>query len=425
MDDLLTLAGLVVGVVAASFAVLTVVGVVVLARRARRGRSARPGGSAALPGRAAAGAQLLRADEAVRDAEVDLQFALAQFGEERTAGFRRAIESARAELRRAFELQQRLDDPAGAGEHRRRQWTRDVAAIATRVQRDLDAEMRRFADRRDVEAGAADEIATSRARLDGIRRMRDAAAGALARLRAAYAAALLEPVADNLDHADAALADAQSRLDAAAEALAAPGASAVGDALARVRERLAEAEALLAAIAHRAAELADADAAVDRVRADADRAADDARALRDAPPDPDAGASVGAAIAEVEAVVAAAPRSGSGPRDPLRHLDALVAATDALDVAVAAARNQQRRLDGARSALDGALVSARTQIAAVADYVAGRRGGVGVDARTRLAEAERQLVLAENAADPVEALDAARRAQTLARDADALARYRG
>ena len=35
----------------------------------------------------------------------------------------------------------------------------------------------------------------------------------------------------------------------------------------------------------------------------------------------------------------------------------------------------------------------------------------------------RELLIAENEADPVAALDAARRAQTHARDADALARY--
>ena len=92
-------------------------------------------------------------------------------------------------------------------------------------------------------------------------------------------------------------------------------------------------------------------------------------------------------------------------------------------MSVAAARNQQQRLEGARGALAGALLSARTQIAAARELIGSRRSGVS--ARARLAEAERQLLLAENEADPVEALDAARRAQTHARDADALARYRG
>jgi hypothetical protein len=63
----------------------------------------------------------------------------------------------------------------------------------------------------------------------------------------------------------------------------------------------------------------------------------------------------------------------------------------------------------------------KSQISAAHDYIG--RYGAGVDARTRLAEAERQLTIAQAEVDPVEALDAVRRSVTLARDADALARY--
>ena len=92
-----------------------------------------------------------------------------------------------------------------------------------------------------------------------------------------------------------------------------------------------------------------------------------------------------------------------------------------LDTALASARNQEQRLSHARTALTGALLGAHSQIDEARRAMSG--GRAGVDARTRLAEAERQLMLAESEADPVEALDAARRATTAARDADALARY--
>jgi hypothetical protein len=51
------------------------------------------------------------------------------------------------------------------------------------------------------------------------------------------------------------------------------------------------------------------------------------------------------------------------------------------------------------------------------------RAFVGADARTRLAEAERQLGIARREADPVSALDAARRAAARASDAEALAHF--
>ena len=77
----------------------------------------------------------------------------------------------------------------------------------------------------------------------------------------------------------------------------------------------------------------------------------------------------------------------------------------------------------AKAATDAALLTARSQISTTADFIDSRRGGVGADARTRLAEAQRLLTIAEAEADPVTALDTARSSATYSRDADALARY--
>jgi hypothetical protein len=184
-------------------------------------------------------------------------------------------------------------------------------------------------------------------------------------------------------------------------------------------DAIRESAQLLDAIDRRRDELAKAVAGIQAIDAEEQQSLVAARALRDDPPDPDSGAAVNTAIGALEAELVAAKKKGK--RDPVADLDRLVDATDKLDIAVAAARNQQRRLEGARSALAGALVSARTQLAAVSDYIGAHGGDAG--ARTRLAEGQRELLLAENESDPVAALDAARRAQTHARDADALARY--
>ena len=108
---------------------------------------------------------------------------------------------------------------------------------------------------------------------------------------------------------------------------------------------------------------------------------------------------------------------------PQAELDALSGAIDRLDTATAAARGQSDRIAHARVALTGALAAARSHIAVARDCIAQRRGVVGAPARTRLAEAERQLVLAEGESDPVAALDTARRAVRHAEDAEALANY--
>ena len=122
----------------------------------------------------------------------------------------------------------------------------------------------------------------------------------------------------------------------------------------------------------------------------------------------------------MSAVVAA---RGEVAGDPFADRDRLRAARDRLEVARAAARNAQGRLDGARGALGGAIAIAESQLRVARAAIDRGRGGIGADARTRLAEAERQLVIARQEPDPVAALDAARRATSRASDAEALAMF--
>jgi len=109
--------------------------------------------------------------------------------------------------------------------------------------------------------------------------------------------------------------------------------------------------------------------------------------------------------------------------DPAASLGLLETSVAELDGTLATARNQAKRLEHASTALVGVLVSARSQIAATQDFITSRRGDVGADARTRLAEAQRLLEVAEAQSDPVAALDTARSSASYSRDADALARF--
>ena len=68
-------------------------------------------------------------------------------------------------------------------------------------------------------------------------------------------------------------------------------------------------------------------------------------------------------------------------------------------------------------------MSAQAQISATSDYITARRGGVGTEARTRLAEAQRNLdyALSISRTDPVTALQYAQQAHSLAAQAAQLA----
>jgi len=413
--NLATLLGLVVGVVVVAFLVLMTAGIVLLARRSRQEALA------PAPGRTDAGVALVQADDAVKNGADELAFAVAQFGEDRTRDFAATLATAKSDLTRAFRLQQQLDDAEPDSDQQRAEWTHQIRALADGARTSVAAAAATFDDLRRTEAGAPDALKVLRSSLAALATRRAASASTVADLRTKYIDSAISTIGANLDAADAALTAGAKAADATDAALSTSTVPNVTDELKAVQDAVATATQQLDAIDHRRDELLAAQKSIADLVTEVTGAIAAAKTLRDAPPDPDSAASVNDAIAALQKQLTAVAKPGR--RDPAAQLDALVDASDALDVAVAAAQNQQRRLDGARAALGGAMVSAKSQIAAVTDYIDGHRGGVGADARTRLAEAQRQLMLAQNESDPVNALDIARRAQTDARDADALARY--
>ena len=278
---------------------------------------------------------------------------------------------------------------------------------------------RAFEDLRKREVNAASTLAELREQIAQATARLQPAKAKLDSLGERYPAATLAGVADNVPEAERLLGTAASATDAAAPGISAAGVSSVSSSLQEAGQAAHRATQLLDAIDKIEGHLTEAGAALERLVAETRTDLEEARVERERAPDAATGQAIIAAISRVEAVLLeVTPRSGRS--DPVGGLDLLGDAVAGLDTALASARNQQQRLEHARSALTGTLVSARSQIAAARDAIA---SGGGLDARTRLAEAERQLMLAEVEADPVEALDTARRAVTHARDADALARF--
>jgi DNA repair exonuclease SbcCD ATPase subunit len=411
----LTVAGITLGLV---FAVLTVLGIVVLARRQRRGATAQE------PVRALglqADSALLRLDDAVAASAAELQFAAAQFGGDRVQPFADALEAARRDLAEAFSLKRRLDDASPDAERRRREWNGRILTLTERSLRSLESHEREFSAMRAAEASAPERIRRVTARLEELRARTAEGSRALEQLAPRYGEAAASPVRAASSAAGKELDEAASALTAAESGMTGP-VTAVGDAISKAERSLQHAAAALDDADAAERNLRQADAELDRATTAARTQLDDARDRRATAPDADTADGITRAIAEVEQVLAAQAAAG-GRHDPVRAFDELQVCLGRLDTALATARNQEQRLKAARDALDGALFSARSQIATARSVLGGRSASAG--ARARLAEAERELELALHTADPVEALDAARRASTHARDADALARYRG
>ena len=372
--------------------------------------------------RTRANVALVHLDESLASADNELGFAIAQFGEQKTAEFALAVEKSRQMATTAFRLRRELDDAFPESITKQREMTLQMIALGEGAQQLLDAQQGSFSILRIEELKAPQSL---RALADGITAAETrlpAAETTLARLAAEYRPTIAAEHEQALAETREQLASARATVAAAEQQLSPAGVNAVTGDVQKASQSLARANALLDSIDATAKQLDAAAAAVATLVASTRADLTEARTERDSAPDADTGEAIVDAIDRLEKVLASVAAQKK-PSDPIQSLDNLNAAITELDTALATARNQSQRLEHARLALAGTLVSARSQLTATKGFIAAGGRHVGSGARARLSEAERELANAEVEADPVAALDAARRAVTNARDADALARY--
>jgi hypothetical protein len=402
--------------------VAVVMGLVIAAQRRRsRARSAAVRAADADLARRAA-ISLVRADDLVQAASDELGFAIAQFGESATREFAAALAASRRQLRDAFALQQRLDDAVPDTDDERRRWNEHLIALADEATDRLNQQTRGFDARRGLERDAPLRLEQLARRLDRVADRLRSGASTLERLGLTYAQDALAAISGNVDRARVALDQARVAADAAAARLNVGTAGPVGELLQAAEQGLFTATQLLDAIESGEDQLHIGFATLGKALAAADAELAEARGLRDRHEESEASAKLNAVIAHADTVVTNLRRTDR-LSNPAVDLGSLREAMDGLDVIRSEARNRQLRLENARTALAGATLTARSQITVTRDFITANRGRVGAAARTRLAEAERQLALAEAESDPVIALDTARRAMIHATDADALARF--
>jgi uncharacterized membrane protein YgcG len=364
-----------------------------------------------------AGTALYEVDEAVQRSQLDLDFAKLQYGEAATAEFSRALEQSRADLSRAFTLRQQLDDEIPEDEPTTRHMLAQIIDLAASADRRLDEQAEAFARLRDLERTAPQAIEALAPRIAELRSRLPQEEQRLADLHRRFAPGALAPVSGNVSEASARLAAADSELDEAREQVRT---GATGDAVGSLRaaeDAVAQARTLLDAVAKVGADLEGARQRIDEVRAETEADLAEARALVAGATDR---AGLQPQIARAESALDAADQALSEtPPDPLAALRILEEADIALEQALSVARDAQTRARKAAASLERAVLSARSTVAAATDFISTRRGAVGPEARTRLAEAQRHLDLAHQLGrdDPVAALGEAQQADQLARSA--------
>ena len=364
-----------------------------------------------------ASAVLIDLDDAVQTSEHELGLARASFGDEAVADFRAALDRSHEELVQAFALRQRIDDEK-PDEATQRALLRQILALCAAADERLDAQSAAFDRLRDLEQNAPEVVAALRPRLTATTARVPQVEAQVGALVARYAPSAIESVADNVTQARS-LIDVAAREIEEADAEATSGQRPAAAVSARAAEEaLTQAATLLDGVGRLEQDLAQAAARFAEARAEVEQDLAEARALPE-------NRELAAAAARAQAALSAAERDIGAPgTDPLAALRRLDEAGTALNAALAAAHEAAVATDRAAAQLDRTLLAARSAVAAASDFIATRRGAVGSDARTRLAEAQRHLDTAAGLAQrsPMDALREAQQADVLARQAMELAR---
>ncbi|TFV73456.1 TPM domain-containing protein [Blastococcus sp. CT_GayMR19] len=362
---------------------------------------------------------LLELDEALKTSQLDIDYARAQYGEDAVTGFDTALATSRDELARAFALRQQLDDDVPEDEPTTRQMLGEMLKLTEAADARLDAQAEAFERLRDLENTAPAVLEALAPRIAALRERIPQEELRLADLRSRFAESALAPVRDNVTEATARLAAAEQEVHEALDAL---GAGRPGDAVGDIRaaeDAVAQTTTLLDAVGRLATDLEAAGGRVAAVRAETEKDLAEARALVASGNRSGLGPQIARAEAALTSADAAMRPADGSPADPLTALRQLEEADIALEQALSVARDAQTQIRRAAAALDQAVLTARSTIAAAADFIDTRRGAVGPEARTRLAEAQRHLDVAVDLGrdDPVAALREAHQATTMAQQA--------
>ncbi len=179
------------------------------------------------------------------------------------------------------------------------------------------------------------------------------------------------------------------------------------------QDALGQGTAFLDGIDRLATQLDEAKAKVDQMLVDAD--ADLAQAKKAAAGSADA--ALAARLAQADTLLAGARTALAGPKPDVAA--AFAQARDAHTIAddiLATLRTAAEQLARNAARLDASIQAAQATVTRATDFIATRRGAVGTEARTRLAEAQRHLdqAVAAGATDPVGAIREADQATALA-----------
>jgi len=358
-----------------------------------------------------AGSMLVQLDDALETSEQEVGFAEAEFGSGAVGPYREVLLSAGGKVREAFALKQKLDDTIEDTDEERRTWAARIVDLCEEARAELDAQAASFEELRALEQNAPQTLAAIVTDAEALKSRIERTQEAVDLLGRRYAGPSMTTVTGNVDQARSLLSFATDTAQEAADAIRAGDRTSTGEIAVKVRaaqQSVGQAGKLLDVVDRVSSDLEHASTRVQEEIADVRSDIQDARAAQRGGRMPELTRLVEAAE---QAIADAKPLQGR-LADPLTSVTLLQEAEARLDEALAPVREQQEQVQRAIGYLPRALSTAESQVATARDFISTRRGGVGEEARTRLAHAMRALDDAHEAAprDPVRAVAAAQAA---------------
>lgn len=362
-------------------------------------------------------------DNAVRTSDNELALAVEEFGTDRTQPFTRAVSNAKAALVQAFTVRQQLDDAIPETPAQRRDLLTRVIVSAAQADRELDAQTAAFRELRDLVLNAPTMLDTLTQQLVDLTARMAPSQQKLASLHNEFESTALASVSGNVRAAQERVTFADQTITRARELAARPVAgeqAELVDDVRAVESALGQARALLDAVDSAESDIKRAAGMLPSAIADIQNGIAQADAQLHQ-------GNVGKA-AELTAARTAASKAvdtaqASGSADPLGAFTQLTKADAELDRLLAEVAQERAAAERLARTFDQALFTAQSRVRAVSDYIDTRRGSIGPEARTRLAEAVRQLEGAEasRSTDLNQAIAYANGASMLAAQAQSLA----
>lgn len=351
---------------------------------------------------------LVHLDETVRQSDQELQFALAQFGQEPVAEFQQALERAKQGTQEAFSLQQQLDDAYPDTEQEQRDWNGRILQIAEGAQAELGSHAEAFERLRDLERNAPEVVAKLKQRRAELPARIQQAKATLDREDDTHSGASIAPIRDNITHAEAAIGPLDESIQAAEAAIAAGKTSEAPLPVYAAETAIAQVDELLTEVGTHAKRLNDLDKQYNAEL-------EEAKSL----------------IVKLEAAqhlnVNKEPligllrehldRASVMPRDTVTVLEGINRATDQVEEALNASREREQLVRQAEMRVE----FARSQIDTAEHYINTRRYQMSREPRQLLANAKSTLAEAIRSAEPRERIRLAGEASQRAQQAQSAA----